>query len=83
MVLLLHDPEVRLRNDRRSAKGCEYGYSRDIRLASGVWGGGLTPLTVGSWKVLMECSILEFSGRGRIDDLNPFLYPTWEATPSS
>jgi hypothetical protein len=32
--------------------------------------------------VVMERSVLEFSGRGRIDDLNLFLYPTLEATPS-
>jgi hypothetical protein len=61
MVLLLHGPDMRPRNDRRSAKGYEYGYSRDIRLVSGFW--EVDELDSGELEVVMECSILEFSGR--------------------
>jgi hypothetical protein len=61
MVLLLHGTDVRPRNDRRSAKGYEYGYSRDIRLVSGF--GRLTKLDSGELEVVVECSIIEFSGR--------------------
>jgi hypothetical protein len=54
---------------------------RDVGLIS-CFGWEVDELDSGELEVVMERSVLEFSGRGRIDDLNPFIYPTLEATPS-
>ena len=54
---------------------------RDVGLVS-CFGWEVEELDSGELEVVMERSVLEFSGRGRIDDLNLFLYPTLEATPS-